>query len=364
MAVPTIASGALKKLVASATELGVGSRRALRRRGSRREHARRRRRACADHDRSTRCGSVARAGAPHDADVEKSAYAPGDYGLVGFVVMNSATLAQALDHLVRYIGLWTDEPGFERDRATLRCLYRHAFADRLAALRDRGRAHRGHPRRAPPRRGRASCPREVRFIARLAEPTRRSSRRSSAAPFASAPRTTRSSFAPSDLVAPVAQADAQLGAFLQQIAEDALTKRGAEDGPLDGVRRILADELATRGAVDRRGRDAPRDERAHAAATTRARRHHVPRAPRRRRAPSSRAPTWATDACRSPRSRSCSGSPSRARSTARSSAGPGRRRPRFAPLRASHRGAQVDTPAPTISSGAVVTFDSVCVIGS
>jgi hypothetical protein len=40
-------------------------------------------------------------------------YSPGDYGLVGFVAMNSASLRDAIEQVVRFLGLWTDEPGIE-----------------------------------------------------------------------------------------------------------------------------------------------------------------------------------------------------------------------------------------------------------
>ena len=68
-------------------------------------------------------------------------YAPGDYGLVGFVAMTSATLDEAIEHVVRYIGLWTDEPGFSRDGSTVRATYRQRVRRQPGhPSRDRGRA--------------------------------------------------------------------------------------------------------------------------------------------------------------------------------------------------------------------------------
>src|ERR1039457_6871848 len=55
-------------------------------------------------------------------------YAPGDYGLVGFVTMNSATLGEALGHMVRYVGLWMDDPAMLLDGKVLSVVYRTRFA--------------------------------------------------------------------------------------------------------------------------------------------------------------------------------------------------------------------------------------------
>ncbi len=240
MAVPTIASGALKKLVTTATELGADPE-ALR--------------AAAGVPAETLEDADARVPitalhAMWDAwlekdpriDIERSAYVPGDYGIVGFVVMNSATFADALDHLERYIGLWTDDPGFEREGATLRFTYRHAFADTpgyrfateaapIEVIHGARMLSRTHV-----------VPREVRFVhARPEHAARLEAFFGCDVRFGAEDNALV--FQPEHLVLPVAQADAQLGAFLKQIAEGALGKRGGEEGPLDGVKRILAGEL-------------------------------------------------------------------------------------------------------------------------
>ena len=56
-------------------------------------------------------------------------YTPGDYGLVGFVVMTSASAREALGHFVRYSGLRTDDPAFVVDDSIVRTEYRHFRSD-------------------------------------------------------------------------------------------------------------------------------------------------------------------------------------------------------------------------------------------
>jgi hypothetical protein len=45
--------------------------------------------------------------------------------------MNSATLGEGLGHVVRYSGLWTDEPVMSLSDSTLSLAYRTRFPDRL-----------------------------------------------------------------------------------------------------------------------------------------------------------------------------------------------------------------------------------------
>jgi len=171
-------------------------------------------------------------------------YAPGDYGLVGFVAMNSATMGEALGHAVRYVGLWTDEPGMTlRDDGTLAVAYRSRFDDspgyRVATEAAPAEILNGARvlTQAP------ITPREVRF----SHPGPRDA--SAHERFFGCPVRFRTPdiamvFRPEDLALPLPRADAQLGAYLRTIANDALAKRGsAEPTELDRIRQILAEEL-------------------------------------------------------------------------------------------------------------------------
>ena len=125
MGVPTIAIGALKKLMNAAIARGADAGELARAADVPAE-------VLGDPDARA---PLARLHAVWDAvlaagvaiDFEADAYAPGEYGIVGFVVMNSATLSEGLDHLVRYIGLWTDDPAFQREGSAVRFTYRTAF---------------------------------------------------------------------------------------------------------------------------------------------------------------------------------------------------------------------------------------------
>src|SRR5512144_1871313 len=110
MPVPTISSGALRKMVSAAAEAGLPPAKFLAELGLDP-------RVVDDPDGRIPIDTlhaawelvfdrIPAARGPVTAD----RYTPGDYGLVGFVAMNSATLGEALGHVVRYIGLWTDDP--------------------------------------------------------------------------------------------------------------------------------------------------------------------------------------------------------------------------------------------------------------
>ena len=130
MAVPTIASGALRKMLAHARDYGISPAELL---------------AAIDvepglaDDPDARvpieklhaAWNVLLARTPRGDGAVLSAehYTPGDYGLVGFVVMTSATFSDAFDQFVRYSALWTDEPAFVRADATVRLVHRHRFPD-------------------------------------------------------------------------------------------------------------------------------------------------------------------------------------------------------------------------------------------
>ncbi len=257
MAVPTIASGALRKLLTAASTLGVDRDAVLTQ---------------ADipvavvDDPEGRipivklhaAWEVILAQRPEAKSVfaGAEAYVPADYGVVGFVLMNSATLGEGLEHFVRYSGLWTDEPVFSHDGPTLRFAYRSQFRDgpgkraatemapveilhgaRLLTQKpivpDEVRfQHRG-PGDSPALEEFCGC--KVRFGA----------------------RDNAVVFAASDLAVPLAKADAQLGAFLRGLANEALAKRSASsESPLDRVREMVAEELLrglpTVGIVARR----------------------------------------------------------------------------------------------------------------
>jgi AraC-like DNA-binding protein len=171
-------------------------------------------------------------------------YRPGDYGLVGFVCMNSATLGEALGHAVRYLHLWTDDPGMRLDdEGTVHLQYRTSFPDRLGvrcateatlaelvhgarlvtaapiALADVWFAHPGpHDRSA--HESFFGCP--VRFRA----------------------GSTGMRFHLEQLATRLPLADAQLGAFLRKLANEALARKtGQSESPLDQVRKLIAEEL-------------------------------------------------------------------------------------------------------------------------
>lgn len=171
-------------------------------------------------------------------------YSPGDYGLVGFVAMNSATLGEAVGHMVRFVGLWTDEPGMRLlEDGTLSIFYRSHFDDspgvRMATEATAAEILHGARTLTQKR----LTPREVRFV-------HRAPRDVSAhdayfgCPVRFGQRDTALVFQPGDLALPLPKADAQLGAFLQQMANEALRARGEQEpSPLDTIREILAHEL-------------------------------------------------------------------------------------------------------------------------
>lgn len=171
-------------------------------------------------------------------------YSPGDYGLVGFVAMNSGTLEEAIRHVVRFLGLWTDEPGIELDEdGTLRVLYRTEFADRVGLRFATEATHAEILNGARLLTQRHITPREVRF-------NHIGPRDTSAheAFFGCAVRFRADDialcFRREDLALPLPKADAQLGNYLRKVATEALDKRaGEEPSELDRVRAIIAEEL-------------------------------------------------------------------------------------------------------------------------
>ena len=171
-------------------------------------------------------------------------YSPGDYGLVGFVAMNSGTLREAIGHAVRYMGLWTDEPGMALESdGTLRIVYRTPFADRIGLrfATEATPAEILHAARMVTQKH--IVPREVRFM----HPGPRDI--SLHEEFFGCKVTFRADdiamlFSAEDLALPLPKADEQLGAYLRSVANQALEKRGGtEDTPLDHIRGIIAEQL-------------------------------------------------------------------------------------------------------------------------
>jgi AraC-like DNA-binding protein len=171
-------------------------------------------------------------------------YSPGDYGLVGFVAMNSPTLGEALRQAVRFLGLWTDDPGVElREDGTLLVEYRTKFEDRLGVRFATEATHAEFLNAARLSTGQHIVPLEVRF--------------EHIGPRDPAPHeaffgckvcfradTTAMVFRQEDLALPLPKADAQLGEYLRSIAGQALAKRGGDDpSPLDRIRTLIAEEL-------------------------------------------------------------------------------------------------------------------------
>ncbi len=247
MGVPTIASGALRKLLAALSKHGVRPEEALTPLGLDA-------RAVDDPDGRVPIERLHAAWdlfferAPAVDVVHETMYEPGDYGLVGFVAMSSATLEEALGHVVRFLSLWTDDPALDlAPDGTMSVYYRHVFRDSngaRAATEDAPIELIHGVRQLSQRR---VVPRLVTF--------RHPAPRHAAALMEhfgcevrySAPRCTMV-LRPADLAVPLPRADVHLAAFLQKTAKEALERRGATDEtPLTRVREILAEELQ-RGA--------------------------------------------------------------------------------------------------------------------
>jgi len=242
MAVPTITSGALRKLLAVAEEHGTDRGAILRDVGLAPA-------VVDDPDAripiSTlhRCWELVVAKLP-DLNVEvATAYSVGDYGIVGFVAMNSASLAEALAHCARYVGLWADAPSLVLDGPTMRFEYRHRFADGVGL-----------------RRATEAAPIEIIHAARLLTQRRivpRAVKMAHAAPphaaryeafFGCAVRFGAKDnalvLAQEDLSAPLVKADPQLGVYLRGVANDALAERSrASDSLIDHAKQIIAEGL-------------------------------------------------------------------------------------------------------------------------
>lgn len=171
-------------------------------------------------------------------------YAPGDYGLVGFVAMNSATLGEAIRHAVRFLGLWTDDPGIAlEDDGTLRIVYRTRFEDRLGLRFATEATHAELLNGARLLTQRHIVPVAVRFAHIGPRDTSAHDAFFGCKVQFRAPDHAMV-LRPEDLALPLPKADAQLGEYLRSVANQALEKRGgAEPSPLDRIRGIIAEEL-------------------------------------------------------------------------------------------------------------------------
>jgi len=173
-------------------------------------------------------------------------YAPGDYGLMGFVSMNSATLAEALHQAARYLALWTDDPSMvlEAD-GTLRVLHRARYLDgpgfRLAT--EAALAEVLHGARVAT--GTRLTPAEVRF-AHPAPPDVSAHDEFFGVKVLFGQPTTALRFTAAQLATALPRADAQLATFLRGLADDALARRDpGEESPLHRARAMIAEELRT-----------------------------------------------------------------------------------------------------------------------
>jgi AraC-like DNA-binding protein len=179
-----------------------------------------------------------------DAQFIGEPYTPGEYGLVGFVVMTSATVDEALGHFVRYIGLWTDEPVFTHDGPTIRAAYRHRFPDcvGLRMATESAFIEIVHGARLLTRKH--TVPRAVRFAHRAPSDTSGHTAFFGCDVQFEAP-VHELELQPEDLALPLPLADPQLGAFLREAANRALARREVDTSSMiERARTIIAEELA------------------------------------------------------------------------------------------------------------------------
>ncbi len=175
-------------------------------------------------------------------------FAPADYGLLAFVAMSCANVGEGLRQVARYLPLYTDEPAIEiSDDGSVRLCYRGAAPTRPGAhcSAETALAQVLHGMRAA-----AQAPLAPSFV-RFAHPGPEDT--SAYASFFGAPvrfgeTVTEMTFARELLAMPLPKADAQLGAFLRRLADDALARYrppGAEsnDSLLTRLREMMAEEL-------------------------------------------------------------------------------------------------------------------------
>jgi AraC-like DNA-binding protein len=170
-------------------------------------------------------------------------YAPGDYGLVGFACASAATFGDALAQIARYARLWTDAPSMIVDGATVELRYRPPLADRpgLRLATEAALAELVHGARAVTRRpDLAPCAVDVGHPAPADLAPYR-------AFFGVAPRfgaeRTAVAFAPGLVGDALPGADPALAGLLRGLADAALARSGGADDLLERVRTCLAEAL-------------------------------------------------------------------------------------------------------------------------
>lgn len=243
--IPTIASGALRKLLHALARLGVDAEAVRIASGVDRktvDDPEGRLPVRSLHAAWTAAGERLRR--PDAALLVAEHYVPGDYGLVGFVAMNCATLGDSLVELVRFGALWTDDPSFVLTADdTLAYSYQTSFpyGPGLRYANEAGFAEvvnaarlltetrfspsavtfeHGRPADARAHEAFFGCP--VRF---------------------DAPETTMV-FPREALSLALPKADAQLGAFLHRAASEELGRRRRESSPPELIKEIIGEELA------------------------------------------------------------------------------------------------------------------------
>ncbi len=242
---PSISSGAIRKLLTALEQHGVESRSLAREAGIDPTLV-------ADNDARVPIEqlhllwelALARIARPDAALLGAMRYAPGDYGLVGFVAMNCATLGESLSQAVRFLALWTDDPSMTiAPDGTLSVVYATPFADRpgLWMANEAALAEIVHGARVAT--GTELAPIEVRF-AHAAPPDTSAHDAFFGTKVAFGQSTTHVRFTAAQLATPLPKADAQLGTFLRALASDALARRPVrEPSPLDRARKLIAEEL-------------------------------------------------------------------------------------------------------------------------
>jgi AraC-like DNA-binding protein len=184
--------------------------------------------------------------APRAVDVQfhGDPYTPGEYGLVGFVVMTSATVDEALGQFVRYVGLWTDEPLFTRDGATVRATRRHRYPDSVGVRMATESAFIEIIQGARWVTREHVVPRAVRFAHRAPSDTSGHTAFFGCDVEFDAPANELELHA-KDLALPLPLADPKLGAFVRDAASQALARRGGDaTSIIERARTIIAEELA------------------------------------------------------------------------------------------------------------------------
>ena len=171
-------------------------------------------------------------------------YSPGEYGLMGFVCMNCATLGEAVRQAARYLSLWVSEPALRiAEPAVLEFFYQLPVVDRpgqrLALEAAVGEILHGARliTQAP------LAPVEVAF-AHPAPPDPRGHEAFFQAPVRFGQKGTWLRFSPEQTRTSLPKADPQLAAFLAGLAEQALAKAGQASSLIVQLRQLLAEVLA------------------------------------------------------------------------------------------------------------------------